>query len=103
IRLFLAWLDLVGIPSEDLRFRLQIHEGADVEAALGHWAEVVDAPMERFLRPILKRHNPKTRRKNVGASYVGCLLVLVPRSTDLNSRIEGWFRGIVTATGAPPN
>ena len=42
----------------------------------------------------LKRHNPKTVRKNTGADYHGCLAVTVRRSSALNLRITGWCEGL---------
>ncbi len=45
-----------------------------------------------FTGPALKRHNPRTVRKNVGADYHGCLIVGVRQSADLYRRIEGWVR-----------
>ena len=47
IRLFLAWLQLVGVSSDRLIFRLHIHESADVEGALAFWSDVVRAPMSQ--------------------------------------------------------
>ncbi len=44
----------------------------------------------QFLTPALKRHNPKTVRKNVGESYHGCLRIDVRRSADLYRKIECW-------------
>ncbi len=41
----------------------------------------------------LKRHNPLTIRKNVGADYHGCLIITVSQSADLYRKIEGWVRG----------
>jgi transposase len=98
VRLFLNWLDLVGVSKEHLSYRVAIHESADVETALRFWSNVVQAPPEQFLRTTLKRHNPRTVRKNVGDRYHGCLVVSVRRSADLNSRIRGWFDGIVTGS-----
>lgn len=43
----------------------------------------------------LKKHSPKTVRKNVGDSYRGCLVVCVLGSADLYRRIEGCWYGIV--------
>jgi transposase len=95
IRLFLAWLTLLGIGPERLSFRVSIHESADVEAAVAFWAEVVDVPANQFMRTTLKRHNPTTVRKNVGGTYYGCLAVRVKRSTELGRQIAGWFNGLV--------
>jgi transposase len=101
VRLFLNWLDLVGVSKEDLTYRVAIHENADIAAALRFWSDVVETPAELFLRPTLKRHNPRTPRKNVGRRYHGCLAVEVRRSADLNSRIRGWFDGIVAGSLHP--
>jgi transposase len=90
IRLFLRFLDTTGMPRTDLRFRVYIHENADAESAQRFWMEVTEAPLHQFFRPTLKRHNPKTVRRNVGEGYHGCLRIDVHRSADLYRKIEGW-------------
>ncbi|MGP4112242.1 hypothetical protein ACTWP5_15170 [Streptomyces sp. 4N509B] len=97
IRVYLAWLRLVGVAQERLTFRLLIHESADVAAAQRYWAEVVQAPPSQFRKATLKKHNPRTVRKNVGDAYHGCLVVRVLDGADLYRRIEGWWAGIVLA------
>jgi hypothetical protein len=101
IRLFLAWLQLLGIGLERCSFRVSIHESADVDAAVAFWAEVVGVVPCQFMRTSLKRHNPTTVRKNVGGTYNGCLVVRVKRSTELGRQIAGWFEGIVAALPDP--
>ncbi len=100
IRLFLRFIEGIGADRATLRYRLSIHESADVVAAGRWWAEVVGVPVERFSRPTLKKHNPATVRYNVGAPYRGCLIVEVPKSRRLYWRIEGILRGIGIASGA---
>jgi transposase-like protein len=95
IRLFLRWSALIGVSREDLTFRIAIHTSGDIAAAHRFWSEVVEVPVEQFAKPTLKRHKPKTLRKNVGSGYHGCLVIKVRRSTELNRRIAGWFQGIV--------
>jgi len=90
IRFFLRFLDAAGTPRSDLGFRVQIHENADVESAQRFWLEVTGAAIDQFATPTLKRHNPKTVRKNVGEAYHGCLRIDVRRSADLYRKIEGW-------------
>src|SRR5207253_5845058 len=60
IRLFIAWLALLGIGVDRLTFHLSIHESADVAAAEKSWASVVGVPESAFRKAVLKRHNPKT-------------------------------------------
>ncbi|MFG2194292.1 hypothetical protein [Streptomyces sp. NPDC048639] len=100
IRLHLAWLGLLGIAPERLRFSLMIHESADAEAALHHWAAVTGAPASRFLKTAPKKHNPETPRKDVGEGYRGCLTVRVLDSAGLYRRIEGWWYGIVVGANS---
>ncbi|MEU2438215.1 hypothetical protein ABZ595_18770 [Streptomyces rubradiris] len=101
IRLFLAWLDLLRVERDDVGFRLMIHESADMGGAEKFWAGVVGAGLDRFGKTTLKRHNPKTVRKNTGESYRGCLVIIVRQSAELYRRIEGWWYGIVGAATAP--
>ncbi|MFF4188067.1 hypothetical protein ACFYZ9_33220 [Streptomyces sp. NPDC001691] len=101
ITVFLSWLHLVGVEPRHLKFRLMIHESADVRGAEEYWADLVGTHRTLFGKTTLKRHNPKTVRKNVGEAYRGCLVVDVAQSADLYRRIEGWWCGIVGAASAP--
>jgi hypothetical protein len=88
--LFLRFLAVAGVERDRLICQLHIHESADVEAAERFWMEATGVPAEQFRRPTLKRHNPKTIRKNTGELYHGCLRIEVRRSMELYRRIEGW-------------
>jgi predicted transcriptional regulator len=94
VRFFLRFLDVAGVERTDLIFRVHIHESADVAAAERFWAELTGAPADQFRRATLKRHNPKTVRKNVYEDYRGCLIIYVRRSGNLYREIEGWMSAI---------
>ncbi|WP_329026027.1 MULTISPECIES: hypothetical protein [unclassified Streptomyces] len=96
IRVFLAWLRLLNVSPEQLRFHVHIHESADVPEAERFWREEVGRSGS-FGKTTLKKHNPTTNRKNTGEHYHGCLAVRVNKSADLYRRIEGWWCGIVGA------
>ncbi|MFJ8991712.1 helix-turn-helix domain-containing protein [Streptomyces sp. NPDC102279] len=98
IQLYLAWLDLLGVSRERLRFRVMIHETADVDMSERYWADLVGIDASTLLPTTLKKHNPKTVRKNVGDAYRGCLVIRVLQGADLYCRIEGWWGGIVAHT-----
>ncbi|MEU5753184.1 hypothetical protein [Streptomyces sp. NPDC047829] len=100
IKVFIAWLELLEVERERLRFRVMIHENADVPAAERHWASLVGTDTTRFGKTTLKKHNPKTVRKNVGDHYRGCLVISVVQSADLYRRIEGWWHGIVLGSAS---
>ncbi len=97
IGLYLKWLELQGVAAERLRLCVNIHESADVEDATRFWAELTGLGPASFNKPVIKRHNPKTRRRNTGESYRGCLAIYVRDSADLYRRMEGAWCGIVGA------
>ncbi|MFI9822990.1 hypothetical protein ACIHFC_21305 [Streptomyces sp. NPDC052013] len=97
IQVYLAWLALLGVERDRLRFTVMIHETADVAGAERYWAELVGADRSAFNKTTLKKHNPKTVRKNAGESYRGCLVIKVLKGADLYRRIEGSWYGIVEA------
>ncbi|MFE6475974.1 hypothetical protein [Streptomyces rochei] len=101
IQVFLAWLDLLGVERRRLRFTVMIHESADVAGAERFWAGLVGTDRAAFNKTTLKKHNPKTVRKNVGASYRGCLVIKVLKGADLYRRIEGSWYGIVLGATRP--
>ncbi|MER5255179.1 MULTISPECIES: hypothetical protein [unclassified Streptomyces] len=95
IRLHMRWLALLGVGLDRLTLRVSIHESADVAAAERHWAEVVGIDAGAFSKPTLKKHHPRTVRKNTGDGYYGCLVIYVRQSADLYRRMEGAWYGIV--------
>jgi hypothetical protein len=97
IRFFLRFLASVGVERSDLTFSVHIHETADAEAAQRFWQDVAGASPEQFTKPTIKRHNPKTNRKNVGESYHGCLRIGVYRSSALYRKIAGWASAAMAA------
>jgi hypothetical protein len=105
IRLFSRWLDLLGVDHARRRYRVSIHESADVAAAERYWRSVIGLPAVEFSPATLKRHNPKTSRKRTGDDYHGCLAVAVLQSADLYRAVDGWWRGILAArcAGGVPN
>ena len=94
ITIFLAFLRGLGVTEDRLTYRVSIHDSADVDTAVAWWARHVGVASERFKKPTLKRHNPKTVRHNVGDDYRGCLIIRVLKSRELYWTIEG----VVAAT-----
>lgn len=98
VLVFLRFVELCGVDRSALRYRVSIHESADVPDAGRWWADVVGVPVDAFRRPTIKRHNPSTVRRNTGDAYRGCLIIYVPTSSRLYWRVEGIVRGIAVAT-----
>jgi hypothetical protein len=95
VLLFLRFLESVGVSQDRLRFRVHIHESADVAEATERWRSLCEAPLDQFTKPNLKRHNPRTTRKNTGSDYQGCLQVRVLKSASLYRKIEGWAEAVM--------
>ncbi|MDX3457497.1 hypothetical protein PV396_37040 [Streptomyces sp. ME02-8801-2C] len=100
INLFLRWLDLLEVERERLTLRVCIHETADVRGAEEYWANITGIDATAFSKATLKKHNPRTVRKNTGDLYRGCLMIYVRQSAELYRRVEGAWYGIVGAV--PP-
>jgi transposase len=84
---------------DNVRYELYIHERADTTSAVEHWAKHLDIPCER-IRVRLKKHNPTTRRRNIGAYYYcGTMRLSARRSTFLNHRIAGWILALARHCG----
>ena len=94
---FLRFLAVAGVQRDRLICQLHIHESADVEAAQQYWQKATGVPAEQFRHPTLKRHNPKTIRKNTGELYHGCLRIEVRRGVELYRQIEGWAAAAMAA------
>lgn len=97
IRFWAAWLASRGVGFERCYLAVNIHESADVQDATRYWAEVLGVDTACFSKPVLERHNPKTVRKNTGASYFGCLVISVRQGRTLYREIEGLWQGIARA------
>ncbi|MFE7463418.1 hypothetical protein ACFU6R_04850 [Streptomyces sp. NPDC057499] len=96
IRVYLAWLHLLAVEPEHLCHRVMIHESADIAGAERYWADLVGIDVASLRKTTLKKHNPKTVRRNVGTDYRGCLVIRVSQGAELYRRIEGWWHGIVS-------
>ncbi|SFF50324.1 Homeodomain-like domain-containing protein [Actinoplanes philippinensis] len=95
LALYLRFLELGGYRVEELGFRVNIHETADPAAAADWWAAELAVPRDRFLKPTIKAHVPRTRRHNVGDDYHGCLTITVPKCRSLYWRMEGVMKAII--------
>ncbi len=101
ILFFLRFLAVVGIEPERICCRVSIHENADVAGAQRFWQQVTGLPADQFRRPTLKRHNPKTIRKNTGDDYHGCLIIRVRKGGELYRQIEGWASAVMVVPAEP--
>jgi len=51
----------------------------------------------------VKRHNPRTVRRNTGETYHGCLRIDVLRSGPLYKQIEGWCDAVMARRDPVPD
>ncbi|SDM65270.1 hypothetical protein SAMN05444921_111125 [Streptomyces wuyuanensis] len=99
VTLHLRWLELLGVSRDRLRLQISIHESADLEAAQQYWSDLTGVARTQFNKPVVKRHNPRTGRKNTGDTCRGCVAIYVRGSADLYRRTEGAWYGIVLGAG----
>jgi hypothetical protein len=97
IKLFLKWLSEIDtVTPERIKFTVAIHENSEnrIGNVIKFWSQQTGFPKDKFTRIYYKKHNPKTKRKNVGSLYNGVLAITVNRSSDLNRKIAGWTQAI---------
>ncbi|MFA7676303.1 MAG: hypothetical protein WCY28_02770 [Candidatus Shapirobacteria bacterium] len=93
---FIMWLKkYLKVSDNELVFEMFIHENHKEKKIdfINYWSKILDYPVSKFDRIYYKRHNLKTKRKNIGENYHGQLAIMVKRSTNLNRRIIGWIEG----------
>ena len=95
IKFFMRFLQTAGVTKDRLVFQISIHETADLAAAQRFWLETIGIEGARFNSPVIKRHRPRTVRKNTGADYHGCLRIQVRRSIRLYRQVEGWASAVM--------
>ena len=98
ISLFLKWLsEICGKDLSDITFSLYIHglQKHRTSEIVDFWTKTIGCKKSYFRYIYYKKGNPKTLRKNVGASYHGTLRVSVKSSSLLCRRIAGWTRGVI--------
>jgi uncharacterized protein YerC len=103
IAVFLRWLRAIGVPEQDLQPGVSIHVSADVRGAEEFWSRHIGISLDRFSPPNLKKHNPRTVRKNTGDDYYGCLIIRVRQSRVLYQRIAGAWQGIADGHAGQPD
>lgn len=101
VQVFVEWLRrCCNIPPDLLTYDIYLHISADGPTTRAFWASELNLPATAKLNLYWKRHRPQTNRYNTGSSYHGVMRVRVPRSTELNRRIQGWVAGVAEALGS---
>ncbi len=94
VKLFIKWLFEFGnVTADNLLVTVHLHKNhiERLEEITEYWSSITSLPRSQFTKPILKKHNPKSKRRNTGDTYKGLVSIRVRRSTELNQRINGWF------------
>ena len=97
IRLFLKWLfEICEVERDRLRFGIYIHENSKhrIDEVIKHWSKWTGFSKKHFRYVYYKKHNPKTKRKNIGATYFGNLRISITASSILNRKTMGWVKGV---------
>lgn len=54
---FKNWMNLLGVPKEKLKVRLQLYSDMDPLAEVEYWSKILDMPAENFRKPYIKSSN----------------------------------------------
>ena len=68
IKLFIKWLELLGIHKGKMRVRLHLYSDMDVEEKTRFWSHELGLPEKQFSRPYIKRakHDDYSRKGRFG-------------------------------------
>lgn len=66
IKVFLAWLRLLGVGDDRLRFHVHIHETADVASAERFWTDLTGADASAFGKTTIKSHSREPTGRTSG-------------------------------------
>ncbi|HEU0085969.1 MAG TPA: hypothetical protein VFQ59_03375 [Candidatus Paceibacterota bacterium] len=97
IKLFLKWLEEIGIQKSDICLDVFLHENNEYrkDEVLTYWIKITDFPSQVF-RIYYKKNILSTKRKNVyPEKYFGLLKIRVMSSSSLVRKITGWVEGII--------
>lgn len=93
---FIMWLKkYLKVLDNEIVFEMYIHENHKEKKNdfINYWSKILNYPVSKFDRVYYKKHNLKTKRKNIGDKYHGQLVIIVRKSTNLNRKITGWIEG----------
>jgi hypothetical protein len=101
LNVFQAWLEIIGIPKDQIIFQLYVHVDRikEVNIFVEWWKKELNLALEQKIQVYTKNGNPITRRSNVGNLYHGLIRIRVRTSTFLNRQINGWAKGISASVG----
>ena len=94
---YIMWLKkFLKVSDNEIVFEIFIHESYKEKESdfINYWSKILNYPVSKFDRVYYKKHNIKTKRKNIGENYHGQLAIIVKKSALLNRKIIGWIEGI---------
>lgn len=92
VKVYLRWLDSIGIKLEDVWFELYIHQDCLGQKPdfVKYWSECLEIEENMINRVYIKKNVSRKRSDN----YHGLIRIGVRKSTDFYRKISGWIEGI---------
>jgi len=100
VRFFMRWLrENIQVPDEQIILIVHLHRNHlhDLSKHTQFWLDVTGLTKANCGAPIIKTHNPKTKRHNIAETYRGLATIRVRRSVSLNRHTQGLIYGIISA------
>lgn len=100
VRFYVNWLrNALGVLDVDIQVMLHIHENriAEMDSFNKFWLKTTGLKTSNLVKPIIKKHIPKTKRHNIADTYHGLVAIRVRRSTILNRRVQGCINAIANS------
>jgi hypothetical protein len=86
IRLFMRFLDDIGVPKGRLKARIQVHDPSEESKATRMWIEKVRLGREQFTKPLVSAPSVRIRRETytLQVSYANTMLLMLLRDWTTN-------------------
>ena len=88
------WLKRVfGIETSSIRAWLNMYSQQDEKDLIAFWSDLTGIPAKNFGKSYIK---PESKNYKKNTLYYGTIQISVPKSTDLQYRIQGLVRGFIS-------
>ena len=95
---FITWLRrFFDVDESRLRVKLYLHEGLDLESAIGFWSDLTEIPPSQFTKPYRARADPTIRHTK---HVMGCPGIAY-RSASMHRRVMGLIEAVLSPTALP--
>ncbi len=83
LKFFLKWLDVLSVPKDKLRIRLQLYSDMDIEKEKQYWSYELEIPKSQFRKPYIKKSKlSNVTHRRGGFGHGTCVILYGSREVN---------------------